>query len=58
MSVWKKSRPTFRRKELILKALITSKSWFLATVNGMPKHIQIEMERNMKDFLWDGRKRA
>ena len=57
MNIWKKSRPTFRGKELILKALTTSKSWFLATVNGMPKHIQREMEKNMKDFLWDGRKK-
>ena len=51
MNTWKKSRPTFRGKELILKALTTSKSWFLAIINGMPKHIQREMERNMKDFL-------
>ena len=58
LSTWKKSRPTFRGKKLILKTLITSKSWFLATVNGMPKHIQIEMEKNMKDFLWDGRKKG
>ena len=24
----------------------------------MPKHIQKEMEKNMKDFLWDGRKKG
>ena len=58
MNTWKKSRPTFRGKELILQALTMSKSWFLATINGMPKHIQREMEKNMKDFLWDGRKKG
>ena len=58
MNTWKKSRPTFRGKELLLKALTTSKSWFLATINGMLKHIQKEMEKNMKDFLWDGRKKG
>ena len=58
MNTWKKSRPTFRGKELILKALTMSKSWFLATVNRMPRHIQKEMEKNMMDFLWDRRKKG
>ena len=40
IDVWKASHPTLRGKELILKALITSRSWFLAAVNGMPDHIE------------------
>ena len=46
MNTWKKSRPTFRGKELILKALTMSKSWFLATVNRMPRH----PKRNGKEY--------
>jgi len=42
------SNPTLRRKELILKALITSRSWFLAAVNGMPDHIENEMTKIMR----------
>jgi len=28
------------RKRAHIKALITSRSWFLAAVNGMPDHIE------------------
>jgi len=50
--------PHSPRKELILKALITSRSWFLAAVNGMPDHIQNEMTKIKNDFIWDGNKRG
>ena len=36
----------------ILKALIMSRSWFLAAVNGMLDHIENEMTNIMKDFIW------
>src|SRR5882724_9889379 len=55
--VWNASHPTLCRKELILKALITSRNWFLAAVNGMPDHIEKEMTKIMKDFIWDGNKK-
>jgi hypothetical protein len=58
MDTWAKSHPTLRGKELILKALVTSRSWFLATVNRMPEHIEKEMTQNIKNFLWDGRERG
>ena len=58
MDRWSKSRPTFRGKELILKALITSRSWYLATVNGMLGHVEKTMTKNMKDFLWNGDERG
>ena len=35
-----------------------SRSWFLAAVNGMPDHIENEMTKIMKDFIWDGNKRG
>ena len=46
MNTWKKSRPTFRGKELILKALMMSKSWFLATVKW---HAETHSKRNGKE---------
>src|SRR5882724_1110673 len=49
---------THQGKELILKALITSRSWFFAVVNSMPDHIEKEMTKTMKDFIWDGNKRG
>ena len=56
MVTWAKSRPMLRGKELILKALVTSRVWFLATVNGMPDIIEKEMTRNMKNFLWNNQR--
>src|SRR5882724_6668089 len=58
IDVWTASHPTLQGKELILKALITSRSWFLAAVNSMPDHIENEMTKMMKDFIWDGNKRG
>src|SRR5882724_6291508 len=57
IDVWTASHPTLRGKELILKALIMS-SWFLAAVNGIPDHVESEMTKIMKDFIWDGNKRG
>ena len=57
INVWTALHPTLYRKQLILKALITSRSWFQAAVNGMPDHIENEMTKIMKDFIWDGNKR-
>ena len=51
-----KSRISFEGKELVLKVIIISKVWFLATVNGMPRPVEKEMTRNMKEFLWGKKK--
>ena len=58
IDVWTTSHPTLCGKELILKALITSRSWFLVAVNGMPDHVLNEMTKIIKDFIWDGNKRG
>jgi len=58
MDVWASSHPTLRGKELVLKALVTSRSWFLAAVNGMPDHIEREITKTMKDFIWNGNQRG
>lgn len=56
IKVWRAMHPTFRGKELLAKALITSRAWFLATVNGMPKGIMTEMHQLIRNFLWDNRR--
>ena len=58
MERWSKSRISLKGKELVLKVKIMSKVWFLATVNGMPKYIEKEMTKNMKDFLWGKEKKG
>ncbi|EKM74423.1 hypothetical protein AGABI1DRAFT_15624, partial [Agaricus bisporus var. burnettii JB137-S8] len=56
MTAWQSMNLSFRGKELILKALVQSRALFLTTVNGMPKPVQERMEKEMKTFLWNGRK--
>jgi ribonuclease HI len=58
MELWQRMHLSFKGKELVLKALIQSKAVFLATVNGMPKDIEEIMQKNMKDFLWEGKERG
>jgi ribonuclease HI/exonuclease III len=58
MELWQRMHLSFKGKELVLKALIQSKAVFLATVNGMPKDIEETMQKNMKDFLWEGKERG
>jgi len=53
---WGKMRPSYRGKELILKALVQSRALFLATVNGMPKETEKKMQKEMKLFLWNGKR--
>src|SRR5882724_4316186 len=56
INIWTMSHPTLRGK--VLKALITSRHWFLAAVKGMSEHIERVMTKIMQDFIWDGSKRG
>jgi exonuclease III len=56
MKMWQSTHPSFKGKELILKALVQSRALFLATVNGMPQDVRKKMNRNMRNFLWEGKK--
>jgi exonuclease III len=58
MDRWSDTHPSYKGKELILKSLVMSKAFFLASVNGMPKDIEERMERNMRNFLWDNKRRG
>jgi len=56
MDVWQRMHLSFRGKELVLKALIQSKALFLAMVNGMPETVQEKMNKEFRNFLWEGKK--
>jgi ribonuclease HI/exonuclease III len=58
MELWGKTRPTMKGKELILKALVMSRATFLATVNNIPKNIEKRMQKQMKDFVWNGKEKG
>ncbi|KAH9901693.1 uncharacterized protein BXZ73DRAFT_95077 [Epithele typhae] len=55
ISAWAESHPSYRGKELITKALVMSLGFYLSTVNGMPPHIADQLEKQIKDFVWDGK---
>jgi ribonuclease HI/exonuclease III len=58
MELWHKMNLSYKGKELVLKALVQSRALFLATVNGMPQNIIENMKGEMKDFIWDYKKRG
>jgi len=53
---WAKTSLSSKGKELILKALIQSRTLYLATANEMPKNIAQRMTRQMKSFIWEDKR--
>ena len=58
ITAWSNTNMSLKGKEIILKALIQSKAMFLATVNGMPRDIEMKMKRLFKNFLWNEKTRG
>ncbi|KAI6139649.1 hypothetical protein BKA82DRAFT_3988157, partial [Pisolithus tinctorius] len=58
IKLWETSRPTLRGKELLSKSLVQSRAMYLATVNTMPQHIEYQMTKLIKNFLWNNKKRG
>ncbi|KAH9910432.1 uncharacterized protein B0H18DRAFT_1089889 [Fomitopsis serialis] len=58
MDVWQKTHPSYKGKELLTKALVVSRSFYLASVNGMPMDVEATMKKQIRDFLWEGRKQG
>ena len=58
IETWSKMHLSYKGKELIAKALIISRALFLATVNGMPEMIMKAMQEQIKDFIWDGKRKG
>lgn len=53
---WSTMNLSYKGKELVLKALVTSRTLFLATVNGISNNMIEEMHKEMKKFLWDNKR--
>lgn len=58
MRLWGGIHPSLSGRVRILKALVVSRALYLMMVNGIPKKFADEMERNIRSFLWNGRKGA
>ena len=55
---WIKSHLSFKGKELVAKALLQSKALFLATINGMPLTVAKQMQKIIKDLIWENKERG
>jgi hypothetical protein len=55
---WEKAHPSAKGKKIIIETLIYSLAQYLATVNGMPNHVERAMWKQIKDFIWDGKQRG
>lgn len=55
---WSRTNLSLKGKEMIAKQLIQSRAIFLGTVNGIPKRIVKQMNKQIKDFVWDNKKRG
>jgi ribonuclease HI len=58
IETWGQMHLSYKGKELVAKALIQSRAIFLATVNGMPKSTMMQMQKQLKDFIWDQKARG
>jgi exonuclease III/ribonuclease HI len=56
MNAWAKSHPSLLARARIAKALVVSKALYLITVNGIANDQLNEMEKNIRSFIWLGKK--
>ena len=50
---YKKSHPTLHGKRLITQMIIGGCTQFLTQAQGMPKHIEDELTKVIRNFIWD-----
>ena len=53
IGIWAKSNPTIYGKRLIIQAVIGGYTQFLAKAQGMPPHIEVAINKMIRDFIWD-----
>ena len=61
VELWKPKNLTMTGRTMVIQSIIGGKSQYLATVQGMPKSIELELTSIIGEFLWDNngeRKRA
>jgi ribonuclease HI len=50
---WNKSHPTLFGRRLIIQMIVGGMSQYLATTQGMPKHVVQLLEKIIRNFIWD-----
>ena len=56
MRRWKIHHPSVAGRILISKALVISLAYYLMTVNGIPRTTLMTMEKNIRNFIWNGKR--
>jgi len=56
MKWWNFHYPSVMGRVLIVKALVISLAYYLMTVNGITRKCLLAMEKNIRHFIWNGRK--
>ncbi|CAG8619222.1 14509_t:CDS:2, partial [Acaulospora colombiana] len=56
MKLWASSFPTTIARSRIAKQLVVSRALYLMTVNGISRENLETMERNIRSFIWGGKK--
>jgi len=56
MKQWNFHYPSIAGRVLIVKTLVISSAYYLMTVNGVSSKNIMSMERNIRNFIWNGRK--
>ncbi|KAJ6554633.1 hypothetical protein B0H19DRAFT_845166, partial [Mycena capillaripes] len=55
---WRKSFPTLEGKVKIIQMTVASMTQYLASVQGMPRDVQTQLEKVTRNFLWGENKRT
>ena len=56
MKRWNGHYPSTAGRVLVVKALVISLAYYLMTVNGISRKNLMTMERNTRNFIWNGRR--
>jgi ribonuclease HI/exonuclease III len=56
MKMWSSSHPSVLARVRIAKSLVVSRALYLMTVNGIPKEYLETIDRNVRHFIWSGKK--
>ncbi len=52
---WEMSHPSVPDRRIIIQTVIGGLTQYLTAVQGMPKHVEIQIEKRERNFIWEGR---
>ncbi|KAI0782455.1 hypothetical protein BC629DRAFT_1255719, partial [Irpex lacteus] len=53
---WGKCNPTMRGKRLIVQMIVAGMTQYLAKAQGMPPQIESQLQKTIRNFIWDDAK--